>query len=66
MSGRRDSRESLKKRFERALESIWKIPGDPLPEEPLLESPRAPLTKDQSDSTKDPLDLLIEKENSQD
>lgn len=66
MSHCRSFRESLKNRFEKALDSIWKTPGNPLPEEPLSELPKAPLTKDQCDSTKDPLDLLIEKEEDED
>lgn len=58
---RKESKESLKRRFNELLESFWKD-GNPLPEEPLPPLPKVPLTKDQMDSTKDPLDLLIEKE----
>lgn len=62
MERRKDYRESLKNRFEKALDSIWKTPGNPLPEDFLRESPKTPLSKEQWDSMKDPLDLLIEKE----
>ncbi len=76
MTCRKDSKESLKNRFEKALDSIWETTGNPrtqraeqsshdgnpLPEEILSELPKAPLSKEQLDSTKDPLDLLIEKE----
>ncbi len=61
MSRCRSFRKSLKTGFEKALDSIWKT-GDSLPEEPLSELPKTPLSKEQLDSIKDPLDLLIEKE----
>lgn len=75
MSGK-ESKRSLRKRFEEVLDAIWKTSGNPrtqraeqssydenpLPETPLPELPEVPLSKEQSDSTRDPLDLLIEKE----
>ncbi len=57
----KESRKSLKKRFEKALDLIWKS-GDPLPEDPEPKLPKAPLSKDQLDATRDPLDILIERE----
>ena len=61
MSHCRSSSKSRENRFNKALDLIWKT-GDPLPEEPLPGLPEAPISKEQRDSTKDPLDLLIEKE----
>ncbi len=60
MPGKKDSNRSLKKKFNKILDAVWKI-GNPLPEEPLPELPKIPLTKEQIDSTRDPLDVLSDK-----
>lgn len=60
MPGKKDSKRSLKKKFNKILDKVWKL-GNPLPEEPLAELPKVPLTKDQIDSTRDPLDVLSDK-----